>query len=126
MATRKSAAIRVNLPLADTQELAEAALREIGAKYIKPVADEIQGVIRASIVSMGERVTAKTVALSDTTSRITFVSTSAIPTTLLDWGKNQKNVDLFIAAVRQLEPLHRHTSDTRSSEPDEDHSTPTK
>lgn len=120
MATRRSAEIQVNLPLAAAHELAEAGLREIGARYIKPTEDEIQGVIRASIASMGERVTARIVALTETTSRIVIVSTSAIPTTLLDWGKNQKNIDRFMTAVHQLEPLYRRAATELDSKPDED------
>lgn len=58
----------------------------------------------ASLWSWGETVTIECVFLDPYHTRIHISSVPALATTLIDWGKGQKNIDHVLAALRRVLP----------------------
>lgn len=93
--------------VAADRQTAFAATREALTETLRLVrldADEDTGVltaaVKASIASFGEWVTA-TLTPSDSAVTVELASRPRIPTTLIDYGKNRRNVERVAARLRE-------------------------
>jgi len=66
-------------------------------------------------LSWGEDITIETRSEADTVTRVTIISKPAVPTTLIDWGRNQENVNkiaqfLYSVFPFPVAPAHQQLS----------------
>lgn len=104
MANSHQTSVEVALP----PERAEAALYQAflhaGLTSVSGGAGEMRGTVPTSMSSWGERVVA-TIAFGQHGATVRLRSESLLPTTLIDFGRNRKNVEKVLAALRPLAPL---------------------
>lgn len=80
---------------AHTAEAVEAAMRKAGWQDIRHQGSTVIGKVGLNIFSFGE-----TVAITLAPGHAVFRSACRLPTQCLDWGKNRRNIDKLLAALR--------------------------
>lgn len=65
----------------------------------------VQGKVSMGMRSWGENVLA-TIGYGPRGAVLTLRSECALPTQVIDWGKNRQNVELIVEALRPLAPIH--------------------
>jgi hypothetical protein len=83
------------LPGAHTVEAVEAAMRKAGWQDIRRHGSTVIAKVGLNLFSFGE-----TVAITLAPGHAVFRSTCILATQCLDWGKNRRNIDTLLAALR--------------------------
>ena len=85
------------IPLAEAYRKSAQALNVIGATPTNedPAAGRIEAKVGLSFASWGEKLVVE-ISGADNAAYISVTSSSALPTTLFDFGKNQRNVARFL------------------------------
>ena len=104
MANKHQMTVEVALP----PEKAEAALYEAflaaGIQGVRGGGGVMQGTLPMSMSSYGESIDA-TIAHGPHGAVVAMQSRCALPTTLFDLGRNRKNLEKIVAALRTLAPV---------------------
>jgi len=99
---------RTTIEVAGPPQAVEAAVFQAfmaaGLTGVRGGGGVMHGSVPTGWRSWGENVTA-TVGFGPAGSLVTLVSECAMPTQLLDWGKNRANVERIVAQLRALVPV---------------------
>lgn len=82
--------------------MVSTALNKIGASIQDQHNSTFTAKTRTSIRSFGEHITVEVQATSADSCQVDIESSCSVKTTMVDWGKNQKNIDKFFAALEKL------------------------
>lgn len=107
MASSSTVVIEVSLPPAQAEAAVYQAFLRAGLKDVAGGGGVMNGTVGTSWASWGENVTA-TIGFGPRGAESAVVqlrSASAMPTTLVDFGKNRKNLDKVVEAMRTLAPV---------------------
>lgn len=102
MAVKKNSSKIFQVPAIQIQPLVCAALKNIDAEVLNQSQTNISAKTRMSFRSFGEVIEIDIKAIDQSSCQIDIESICAMQTTLVDWGKNQKNIDEFFSALEQL------------------------
>lgn len=104
MGVQKEKSFRVQYPYAQAFDIARAALMGIGAAVQQYDASSggIVATTGTSMQSYGEIIGVQIRPNGSDQCDIRVTSTSAVPTTMFDWGKNQQNLNAFEAMFAQV------------------------
>jgi hypothetical protein len=72
-------------------------------RNVKKVVKEgsvVKALYRTSVASMGEVVTVTATRVAPSATELAIASTSTWPITLMDWGKNRRNVERLVKNLR--------------------------
>ena len=101
MAANKNSSKTFQLSAAQIQPLVSVALKNMGAEILEQNPLSISAKTGMSLRSFGEiiQVDIKTL---ENSCQINIDSRCSMPSTLVDWGKNQNNIDEFFAELERL------------------------
>lgn len=104
MGVRKEKAFRVPYAYPQAFDIACASLVNIGAvvQQVNPMVGQIIATMGASLQSFGEVIGVQLRGVDPWQTDIHVESTSAVPTTVFDWGKNQENLNAFEVMFAQV------------------------
>lgn len=88
--------------------LVSTALNKIGARIQNQHNNTFTAKTGTSIRSFGERISVEVQATGADSCQVEIESSSSVKTTMVDWGKNQKNIDKFFAALEKLASNQGH------------------
>ena len=93
----KKGEIQLSAPLSEAYRRSAQALNVIGGevKAGDPASGKMEGTISMSFVSWGENILIEVTGL-DNRALVRITSSSRLPTTLFDFGKNARNVRRFL------------------------------
>ncbi len=98
----------INIEVALAPEQAEAAVYQAfcnaGIKAVKWGGGYLRGITKTGWRSWGENVEAW-ISQGPEGAAIQLRSECSLPTQVIDWGKNRKNVERIVGALRQLVPV---------------------
>ena len=122
MGVQKEKSFRVQYPYAQAFDIARAALMGIGAAVQRYDASSggIVATTGTSLQSYGEIIGVQVRPAGTDHCDIRVTSTSAVPTTMVDWGKNQQNLDTFEMMFAQVAAQVQGAAPMLSSESDDD------
>ena len=104
MTSQHERTVGVALPPEQAEAAVYQALVRSGVQGVNGGRGVLRGSVPTSWWSWGESLTA-TVGFGPAGAVVTVHSISAMPTTLVDFGKNRKNVDRVLDALRGLAPV---------------------
>ena len=99
MAASATQQVHVNADQGQLAQLIPAALQSLGWSCYQSSPTSFNSSVSMGWLSWGENIT---IDFSHPT-WVTVTSKSAFPLTLFDWGKNQKNVDRFLAQLFSMQ-----------------------
>lgn len=104
MASSSTSTVEVRLPPEQAEAAVYEAFRRAGLDGIAGGGGVMRGTVGTSWLSWGETVSA-TIGHGPHGAVVQVRSESTLPTTLVDWGKNRKNVEGVVNHLRGLVPV---------------------
>ena len=103
MGVQKEKSFRVPYPYAQAFDIARAALMNMAAvQHANPASGSIIAQTVATFQSLSEIIRIQMRSAGENQTDIHIQSASAVPTTMVDWGKNQQNIDGFEMLFAQI------------------------
>ncbi|MBX9244878.1 hypothetical protein ICW40_08645 [Actinotalea ferrariae] len=104
MTASSTVTIEVRLPPQQAEAAVYEAFNRAGLRDVSGGGGAMRGTAATSWLSWGETVTA-TIGHGPQGAVVQLHSASTLVTTLVDWGKNKKNVEGVLARLRELAPV---------------------
>lgn len=104
MARSHSVTVEVALPPQQAEAAVYQALVSAGVTGARGGGGFLRGAYTVSLLSWGEDVTAS-IGFGQRGSVVTLTSESSMPTQVVDWGRNRRNVERILGHLRAAAPV---------------------
>lgn len=102
MTVKKAGYTEIVLPFDNLMPIVDRALQMAGFTITMRYPAAITAQKGISMATWGSNIRVDVVALNPTTCRINMTSETALPTVVVDWGEQEKNVRKFFQTLHQL------------------------